>query len=140
MFHLAVQPTIVADRVWVVPQSFRAGREALLAEKAADGQIFVHLDLLDDKELVPKPVTQDGKVSQIASAEMRGDGDIVFANSTCFSRDLMNSIAVKAGKLKSGSIIITLTQQLNNPELKMFKERQFAMSWGPATAYFHVRI
>ena len=68
------------------------------------------------------------------------DGDIVFANSTCFSRDLMNSIAVKAGKLKSGSIIITLTQQLNNPELKMFKERQFAMSWGPATAYFHVRI
>ena len=68
------------------------------------------------------------------------DGDIVFANSTCFSRDLMDSIAAKAAGLKPGATIITLTQPLNNPALKMTKARQFPMSWGPATAFFHVRV
>eukprot|EP01052_Picozoa_sp_SAG31_P018298 SAG31_NODE_1291_length_8975_cov_26.197274_10_plen_157_part_00 len=37
------------------------------------------MDLVEDKELVPTAVTQTGEVSQIVSAEMRGDGDIVFA-------------------------------------------------------------
>ena len=68
------------------------------------------------------------------------DGDIVFANSTCFSQDLMDKISEKAAELRSGAIIITLTQQLRNPELILMKSRQFAMSWGAATAYFHRRI
>ena len=68
------------------------------------------------------------------------DGDIVFANSTCFSQDLMDKISEKAAELRSGAIIITLTQQLRNPELILMKSRQFAMSWVAATAYFHRRI
>lgn len=41
------------------------------------------------------------------------DGDVVFANSTCFDSTLMEQISVLAGKLRPGSIIITFTKSLN---------------------------
>jgi len=39
------------------------------------------------------------------------DGDILFANSTCFDDTLMTKIADKAGALKRGTIFITLTKK-----------------------------
>ena len=38
------------------------------------------------------------------------DGDVVFANSTCFEDDLMGSMARQAEKLKPGTYFITFTK------------------------------
>lgn len=40
------------------------------------------------------------------------DGDIVFANSTCFDDPFMRRLASAATALKKGSIFITLTKRL----------------------------
>ena len=38
------------------------------------------------------------------------EGDVVFANSTCFTADLMQKIAKKCEYMKPGAQIITLTR------------------------------
>ena len=70
------------------------------------------------------------------------DASVIFANSTCFSLDMINKIAEKANKeCKSGTIIITFTKKLNklnsNWELKNGFRR--LMTWGIATIYVHRR-
>lgn len=40
------------------------------------------------------------------------DGDVVFANSTCFDDQLMRRLASAATALKKGTIFITLTKRL----------------------------
>ena len=70
------------------------------------------------------------------------NASIIFANSTCFSLDMINNIAEKANKeCKSGTIIITFTKKLNklnsNWELKNGFRR--LMTWGIATIYVHRR-
>ncbi len=82
------------------------------------------------------------------------DGDIIFANSTCFDESLMKAIAEKAVRLRPGSIIITFTKPL--PEVcqtdetlstgagaspfKIIDKTSLKMSWGPATVYTHIRV
>eukprot|EP00616_Rhizochromulina_sp_CCMP1243_P018438 CAMPEP_0118965912 /NCGR_PEP_ID=MMETSP1173-20130426/3429_1 /TAXON_ID=1034831 /ORGANISM="Rhizochromulina marina cf, Strain CCMP1243" /LENGTH=592 /DNA_ID=CAMNT_0006914603 /DNA_START=86 /DNA_END=1864 /DNA_ORIENTATION=- len=85
---------------------------------------------------------QHGDILEPQSPEETGfewtDADLVFANSTCFTDELMRGIAARAERMASGSKIITLTKQLVGPRLKLVAEKQLAMSWGPATAFFHV--
>ena len=38
------------------------------------------------------------------------DGDVVFANSTCFDDELMMDMSKKAEKLKAGALIVTFTK------------------------------
>lgn len=38
------------------------------------------------------------------------DGDVVFANSTCFDDELMMDMSKKAERLKAGAIIVTFTK------------------------------
>ena len=67
---------------------------------------------------------------------------IIFANSTCFSTDLINSIAEKANKeCKKGTIIITFTKKLNklNSEWETKEGFRRLMTWGIATIYVHKR-
>jgi len=68
------------------------------------------------------------------------DGDVVFANSTCFEEDLMDGIAKRAEKLKTGAYIITLTKRLNSDRLRLIYGKQMNMSWGFATVNLHQRI
>ena len=67
---------------------------------------------------------------------------IIFANSTCFSLDLINNIAKKANKeCKTGTIIITFTKKLNNlnNDWELRDGFRRLMTWGIATIYIHRR-
>jgi hypothetical protein len=42
------------------------------------------------------------------------DGDVVFANSTCFDDALMAAVAAKAQRLRPGALLITFTRGLDS--------------------------
>jgi len=63
------------------------------------------------------------------------DGDVLFANSTCFDDSLMAKIAEKAGALKRGAIFITLTRRLPSTHFEVLEHEMYQMSWGGATVY-----
>ena len=70
------------------------------------------------------------------------DASIIFANSTCFSLDMINKIAEKANKeCKKGTIIITFTKKLNklNSNWELRNGFRRLMTWGIATIYIHRR-
>ena len=67
------------------------------------------------------------------------DGDVVFANSTCFEDDLMGSMARQAEKLKPGTYFITFTKGLGSDAFDVIERKRYKMSWGPATVFIHVR-
>ena len=68
------------------------------------------------------------------------DGDLVFANSTCFARELMEGLGERCALLKPGAVVVTLTQPLEFcPHPELFHTRMLSMSWGAATAFFHRR-
>jgi SAM-dependent methyltransferase len=64
------------------------------------------------------------------------DGDVVFANSTCFEDDLMFELGLQAERLKAGAIVVTFTKGLTSPSMEKFElleRKRYKMSWGPAT-------
>jgi hypothetical protein len=67
---------------------------------------------------------------------------LVFANSTCFSPELMKSLSSKADELKKGTFFVTFTKKL--PDLSDKWETcdgfRRLMSWGIATVYIHRKI
>jgi precorrin-6B methylase 2 len=70
------------------------------------------------------------------------DATIIFANSTCFSMDMIKNIAEKANKeCKSGTIIITFTKRLTklNADWELKDGFRRLMTWGIATIYIHRR-
>ena len=70
------------------------------------------------------------------------DTSIIFANSTCFSFNMMNNIANKANiECKPGTIIITFTKRLTNLSADWELRDGFRrlMTWGIATIYIHRR-
>eukprot|EP00904_Undaria_pinnatifida_P012720 jgi/Undpi1/8579/HiC_scaffold_25.g11044.m1 len=50
------------------------------------------------------------------------DGDVVFANSTCFDDDLMKKTAKAVASLKEGAIVITTTDTVPSPALEVLEE------------------
>ena len=75
------------------------------------------------------------------------NGDVVFANSTCFDSNLMDDISKQALKLKIGAIIITFTKELTidplnqgYPAFEILDKTRYNMSWGPATVFIHRRL
>lgn len=71
------------------------------------------------------------------------DGDVVFANSTCFNSELMMSISAMAKLLKPGAIVVTFTKPLDSERsdssFDLLEKVKFKMSWGPATVYIQQR-
>ena len=69
------------------------------------------------------------------------DGDVVFANSTCFDDDLMRSLSKMAEGLKPGAIVVTFTKGLTSRAFELLERKRYKMSWGPATVrYTHPNI
>lgn len=70
------------------------------------------------------------------------DGDVVFANSTCFDDNLMNDMSKMAQALKPGAIVVTFTRGLTGIEGKfeVLEKKREKMSWGPATVFIHRRL
>lgn len=58
------------------------------------------------------------------------DGDVVYANSTCFSNDLFQNMAKISMRMKKGSVMITLSQILPKwSGFELFRETREQMSW-----------
>lgn len=68
------------------------------------------------------------------------DGDLVFANSTCFDDGLMSDMAEKARELKPGAFFVTFTKGLDSPYFEVLERKRYRMSWGPATVFIHRRL
>jgi hypothetical protein len=70
------------------------------------------------------------------------DASLLFANSTCFSPDLMESLAIKAEEIKVGTFFITFTKKLPNLSDNWIVYDSFRrlMSWGIATVYIHKKV
>ncbi|CAM9175997.1 unnamed protein product [Scytosiphon promiscuus] len=68
------------------------------------------------------------------------DGDLVFANSTCFAEDTMLAIAARAELLRPGARVVTFTTALKTPWLRVLTKRRYQMSWGPATVFVHQKL
>jgi hypothetical protein len=70
------------------------------------------------------------------------NSSVLFANSTCFSHELMLSLSRKAEETKKGTFFITFTKKL--PELSenwmICEGFRRLMSWGIATIYIHLKI
>jgi hypothetical protein len=61
------------------------------------------------------------------------DGDVIFANSTCFSDELMTLLSKQAESLKPGAIVVTFTKGMSTPAFELLERKRYRMSWGPAT-------
>lgn len=67
------------------------------------------------------------------------DASFIFANSTCFSPELMQNLSKKAEELKAGTFFVTFTKKLPNLSENWEIREGFRrlMSWGIATVYVH---
>jgi len=67
---------------------------------------------------------------------------VLFANSTCFSPELMVQLTKKAEELRKGTIFITFTKRLPELSKDWIVKPGFRrlMSWGIATIYVHRKI
>ncbi|CAM9354360.1 unnamed protein product [Chrysoparadoxa australica] len=63
------------------------------------------------------------------------DADVVFANSTCFSDDLMHRMARCCEDLKLGAFVITFTKKLPSAHFNLLEFEMYQMSWGGATVF-----
>lgn len=68
------------------------------------------------------------------------DGDLVFANSTCFAEDTLAAIAERATLLRPGARVVTFTTALKTPWLRVLLKKRYQMSWGPATVFVHQKL
>ena len=66
------------------------------------------------------------------------DGDVIFANSTCFDDELMESMSRMAEGLRPGAILVTFTKGINSKCFELLEKKREKMSWGPATGTLRV--
>lgn len=66
------------------------------------------------------------------------DGDVVFANSTCFEDDLMAQLSQQAERLKPGAMVVTFTKGMSSPAFELLERKRSRMSWGPATGWMNI--
>lgn len=66
--------------------------------------------------------------------------DLVFAHATCFDVAMMERISKTAGSMKSGAVIIVLSNRLHNEDLfTVALTTEVRTTWGVATAFVYVR-
>ena len=60
------------------------------------------------------------------------DGDVVFANSTCFDDALMQILSDKAELLRPGAVVVTFTKGLTcrQGKFELLERKRYKMSWG----------
>ncbi len=68
------------------------------------------------------------------------DGDVIFANSTCFDDELMEGMSEEAARLSPGAYFITFTKGLSSDKFEVLERKRYKMSWGPATVFIHRRL
>lgn len=64
------------------------------------------------------------------------DGDVVFANSTCFDDELMGKVSKQAASLKEGAIVVTQTDPIPSPAFEVLEETTMQQAGRTATTCF----
>ena len=58
------------------------------------------------------------------------DGDVVYANSTCYDDDMMAELSAIGANMRPGSYFITLSRTLQESDgFRVLEERRYEMSW-----------
>lgn len=66
--------------------------------------------------------------------------DLVFANSTCFDDELMNSLIEKLNSISKGSYVVTVTKQIDHSNFECIHKSFYKMNWGSPTVYVYKKI
>mmetsp|Transcript_13162 Transcript_13162/g.15069 ORF Transcript_13162/g.15069 Transcript_13162/m.15069 type:complete len:282 (+) Transcript_13162:173-1018(+) len=96
-------------------------------------------DIKYDHRLLNKNTAIEFLCDDILEVDWWKDADLVFANSTCFSHELMKQISEKAGLMKPGAFFITFTRKIDNSHWKLLEETRHIMSWGEVTVFIQQR-
>lgn len=69
------------------------------------------------------------------------DGDVIFAASTSFPPEMMQSLATRAAQLKPGSRFLSLSLPLPDVDgaFRVVAQETFRMSWGNVAVFLQVR-
>jgi hypothetical protein len=65
------------------------------------------------------------------------DAGILFANSTCFNREMMDRLA--AMPVRPGTLAVTLTKNFQSDLWEVLESERKNMSWGDATVFISKR-
>lgn len=68
------------------------------------------------------------------------DADVVFANSTCFSRKLLKKLAKKTEELRPGTFFISTTYALPSPDFELLHTMKMSETWGDATVFIQRKL
>jgi SAM-dependent methyltransferase len=68
-------------------------------------------------------------------------GDVVCANSTCFSKEMMKAISTLASHMRPGAFFISLTHPLDESAgFEIIEEERLEVSWGGADFYLQRKL
>ena len=132
-----------------------AGKAVIAAALLRDWKKLLGIEILEDVYTVAQGVLKQLEEYnqnletplppvQFVNADLTtydfSNGNVVYIASTCFDYDFMNNLAKRCERLASGSRIITLTKELNSPELHHANKMTMIMSWGDTTVHTYERI
>lgn len=63
------------------------------------------------------------------------DGDIVFANSTCYDDVIMDKLSIMARGMKKGAFFVSISRRLTCSDFVVLENELHHMSWGDATIF-----
>ena len=115
------------------PRARRAARR----RRHRDGAVARDGDAYDDDD---DDERRDDRVDDASDDLDWSDGDIVFANSTCFDDELQRALTRRGERLRPGALLISFTTALQTLWFVVVYKRRFEMSWGPATVFIHRKL
>ncbi len=63
--------------------------------------------------------------------------DVIFLAATCFSKKQLSVLSSRLANCKPGTQLITLTQRLENPHIKLMNQKKIECGWGSSIAYIY---
>lgn len=93
------------------------------------------IDLYRASFLPQDLATTHGNKFPPCPVDWANEGDIIFANSTCFSDTLMNSIANQVPYMRNGTILISFTRSFEHEHIHILRVQKYTQSWGNATVF-----
>ena len=69
------------------------------------------------------------------------NGDVIFCNSTCFTKELFADLCIMFNELKIGSFLISLTKAMTSEKFELIYEtKEIEYSWGNPTTRIYKKI
>ena len=123
------------------PASSKKGKASSHHASAAAG---VEMELDSRPALAFQRLALDASRVEFTLGDLRrfdwSRADCVFCAATCFDGPLLQHIADEAARLRSGAYLISLSEALKGPHLRLAHSIVYRMSWGRATVHIHERV